>query len=76
LSVWPPRRGVLYVFERTPIADDIEYCRQLAEHGILAVLGTGFARPGYMRLALTASLVTIEGAIAGLGATFRSCQVT
>lgn len=66
--------GGLYVFVRTPIADDMEYCRRLTEYGILAVPGKGFAQPGYMRLALTANLAAIEGAIAGFEAAFRAAS--
>jgi aspartate aminotransferase len=49
----PRPQGSYYVFPRTPIPDDIEFISMLQEEGILAVPGTGFGRPGYMRLSLT-----------------------
>jgi aspartate aminotransferase len=64
--------GAFYVFAKTPIDDDWEFTRILSEHGILAVPGTGFGRSGYMRLSLTATLATIEGALAGFEAAFRA----
>jgi aspartate aminotransferase len=69
--VWRPE-GAFYVFVKTPMDDDREFTRLLSEHGILAVPGTGFGRSGYMRLSLTATLATIEGALAGFEAAFRS----
>jgi aspartate aminotransferase len=62
--------GAFYVFAKTPMEDDREFTRVLSEHGILAVPGTGFGRPGYMRLSLTATLGTIEGSLAGFTAAF------
>ena len=64
--------GAFYVFPKSPLADDREFTRVLSEHGILAVPGTGFGRPGYFRLSLTATLGTIEGALPGFAAAFRS----
>lgn len=66
--------GAFYVFAKTPIDDDREFTRVLSEHGILAVPGTGFGRPGYMRLSLTATLAAIEGAQAGFEAAFLSAS--
>jgi aspartate aminotransferase len=69
--------GAFYVFPKSPLADDREFARRLSEHGILAVPGTGFGRPGYFRLSLTATMGTIEGALPGFAAAFRlvSAQV-
>jgi len=44
-------KGAFYLFPKTPIADDVEFCRLLAEEKILAVPGRGFGAPGYIRLA-------------------------
>lgn len=49
----PRPQGAYYVFPKTPIPDDIAFIGMLQEEGILAVPGTGFGRPGYMRLSLT-----------------------
>lgn len=58
-------RGSFYVFPRTPIPDDIAFIGILQEEGILAVPGSGFGRPGYMRLSLTIPRETIERSLAG-----------
>lgn len=44
-------KGAFYIFPKTPIADDAEFCRILQEEKILAVPGRGFGAPGYIRLA-------------------------
>ncbi len=44
-------KGAFYLFPKTPIADDVEFCRILAGEKILAVPGRGFGAPGYIRLA-------------------------
>ena len=44
-------KGAFYLFPKTPIADDVEFCSLLAQEKILAVPGRGFGAPGYIRLA-------------------------
>ncbi len=44
-------KGAFYLFPKTPIADDVEFCSILAGEKILAVPGRGFGAPGYIRLA-------------------------
>ena len=46
-------QGTFYVFPRSPLPDDVAFIRILQDEGILAVPGTGFGRPGYIRLSLT-----------------------
>jgi aspartate aminotransferase len=58
-------KGAYYVFPRTPIEDDIEFIGILQQEGILAVPGTGFGRPGYMRLSLTIPRADLERSLAG-----------
>ena len=57
--------GSFYIFQKTPIADDIAFTRLLAAEGVLAVPGTGFGRSGYIRISLTIPLKKIEGSISG-----------
>jgi aspartate aminotransferase len=52
--------GALYAFPKTPIADDVAFMEVLTRHRILAVPGTGFGRPGYMRLSYCVDRPTIE----------------
>jgi aspartate aminotransferase len=57
--------GTFYVFLKTPIADDIAFVRRLANEGVLGVPGTGFGRPGYMRLSITVPREMILKSIPG-----------
>jgi aspartate aminotransferase len=61
----PHPQGSYYVFPRTPIPADIEFIGILQEEGILAVPGSGFGRPGHMRLSLTIPLPDLERSLAG-----------
>jgi aspartate aminotransferase len=61
----PRPQGSYYVFPRTPIPGDIEFIGILQEEGILAVPGSGFGRPGHMRLSLTIPRPDLERALAG-----------
>ncbi|MCI5143161.1 MAG: pyridoxal phosphate-dependent aminotransferase, partial [Candidatus Electrothrix sp. ATG1] len=44
-------KGAFYLFPKTPIEDDVEFCTLLQEEKILAVPGRGFGTPGHIRLA-------------------------
>jgi aspartate aminotransferase len=61
----PRPQGSFYVFPSTPIPDDVVFIGKLQREGILAVPGTGFGRPGYMRLSLTVSRAAIERSLPG-----------
>jgi aspartate aminotransferase len=43
-------RGGLYLFPKSPIADDVAFVRLLQEENILVVPGSGFGSPGYFRI--------------------------
>ncbi len=53
-------KGAFYVFPKTPIADDVKFVSILQEERILAVPGTGFGSPGYIRLAFCVPDEVIE----------------
>lgn len=55
--------GAFFLFPRTPIADDGVFCRRLAEQRVVAVPGSGFGRPGYMRLSYAVEPRVIESAL-------------
>jgi aspartate aminotransferase len=57
--------GAFYAFPRTPIADDVAFIRVLLKEGILAVPGSGFGRPGHIRLSLTVATETIRASLPG-----------
>ena len=44
-------QGAFYLFPRSPVPDDVEFCKILQQEKILAVPGTGFGGPGHFRLA-------------------------
>ena len=46
-------KGAFYFFPKSPIEDDVAFCRILQEHKILAVPGSGFGTPGHFRLAFS-----------------------
>ncbi len=60
--------GGMFVFPRTPIPDDRAFTDLLVRQRVLAVPGSGFGRPGYMRLSFAVEPRVIEGARAGLKA--------
>ncbi len=53
-------QGAFYLFPRSPLPDDVEFVRELQKFRILAVPGSGFAGPGYFRLAYCVDDATIE----------------
>lgn len=70
--LWPA--GALYVFPRTPLADDIRFTEMLLQERILAVPGSGFGCPGRMRLCFSVERATIEGALPGFRRVFAACE--
>jgi aspartate aminotransferase len=66
-----PPKGAFYVFPQTPVKDDVQFAAILQEERILAVPGTGFGSPGYVRIAfcvpddtITASAESFKRAVA------------
>lgn len=57
--------GAFYMFVKTPIEDDIEFCNLAKEKNILIVPGSSFACPGYVRIAYCVDYKTIEKALPG-----------
>ena len=56
-------QGGFFIFPKSPIPDDVEFCRIAVEKfNVLIVPGTGFGRPGYFRMSFSLPLSTIEGA--------------
>jgi aspartate aminotransferase len=70
----PRPQGAYYVFPRTPIADDVEFIGVLQEEGILAVPGTGFGRPGHMRLSLTIPRADLVRSLPGFERAVRKAR--
>lgn len=57
----PKPEGSFYLFPKTPGADDKAFVAFLAKFNILAVAGTAFGAPGYMRLSTSVPWSNIEG---------------
>lgn len=57
--------GALYAFPKTPGGDDAAFVHRLLEHRILTVPGSGFGRPGHMRVSFCVDRRTIELALPG-----------
>ena len=51
--------GAFYLFPRSPIADDVKFCREAVKYNLVIVPGTGFGCPGYFRLAYCVEESTI-----------------
>lgn len=57
--------GAFYLFVKTPIENDIEFCNLAKKKNILIVPGTSFGCPGYVRIAYCVAFKTIEKALPG-----------
>lgn len=55
--------GAFYLFVKSPIEDEAEFCNMAKEHRVLIVPGSSFACPGYIRMAYCVSYDTIVGAL-------------
>ena len=55
--------GAFYLFVKSPVADEKEFCRKAKKYHILMVPGSSFACPGYVRLAYCVSYETIVNAL-------------
>jgi aspartate aminotransferase len=66
--------GTFYLLPRSPIADDTEFCRQLAQHGTLVLPGNVVELPGYFRISLTASDDMIRRALPAFEAVLHAVR--
>lgn len=55
--------GAFYLFVKTPIADDIEFCNEAKKYNLLIVPGSSFACPGYVRIAYCVAYETIVNSL-------------
>jgi aspartate aminotransferase len=63
--------GAFYVFPRCPIPDDVAFIRELQQHRVMTVPGSGFGAPGYFRISYCTEDWVIEGSLAGFRAVAR-----
>ena len=52
--------GAFYLFVKSPVADEKEFCETAKKHHVLMVPGSSFACPGYVRIAYCVSHEQIE----------------
>jgi aspartate aminotransferase len=52
--------GAFYLFVKSPVADEKEFCNKAKAYNILMVPGSSFACPGYVRIAYCVAYETIE----------------
>lgn len=57
--------GAFYMFLKSPVEDENEFCAAAKKYNILLVPGTSFACPGYVRLAYCVSYETIVNSMDG-----------
>lgn len=57
--------GAFYLFVKSPIDDDVEFCNKAKEYNILIVPGSSFACPGYARISYCVSYDTIKNSLPG-----------
>ena len=55
--------GAFYLFVKSPVEDEKEFCSRAAKHNLLLVPGSSFACPGYVRIAYCVSYEKIEGSM-------------
>ena len=55
--------GAFYMFVRSPIDDDVEFCALAKKHRILIVPGKSFGCPGYVRMAYCVDYDTIVNSL-------------
>ena len=56
-------QGAFYLFVKSPIADEKQFCEAGKKYNILMVPGSSFACPGYVRLAYCVSYDTIVNSL-------------
>ncbi|MBN1369880.1 MAG: pyridoxal phosphate-dependent aminotransferase [Dehalococcoidaceae bacterium] len=58
--------GAFYMFPQIGDGDDIGFVGKLMDYGVLAVPGSGFGAPGYIRLSYCVEDEVLEGALRGI----------
>ncbi len=61
-EVFKPQ-GAFYLFPRAPIEDDVAFCRELQQHLVLVVPGSGFGMKGHFRMAYCVAPEVVDGAL-------------
>ena len=67
-------QGAFYFFPKSPLEDEVEFVKKLADEKVLVVPGRGFGLPGYFRISYCLPDSVIEGSIAGFEKAYHDCQ--
>ncbi len=67
-------QGAFYFFPKSPIEDEVEFVRKLAEKKVLVVPGRGFGSPGYFRISYCLPDSVIKGSISGFESAYNECK--
>ncbi len=68
-------QGAFYLFVKSPIKDDIDFCSKAKEFNILLVPGSSFACPGYVRISYCVSTETIKNSLQAFKKLANSLQL-
>ena len=68
--------GAFYLFVKSPIADEKEFCAAAKKYNILIVPGSSFACPGYVRIAYCVAYETIVNSPAEIRRAGKRIQIS
>lgn len=68
-------QGAFYLFPRSPLPNDIEFVQKALKYNLLLVPGSGFACPGYFRIAYCVDFKTIENSIPAFAALAEELKI-
>ncbi|MBU4566597.1 MAG: pyridoxal phosphate-dependent aminotransferase [Desulfarculus sp.] len=66
--------GAFYVFPKSPIPDDVAFCKLAIEQNLLLVPGSGFMGPGYFRIAYCCDDATIINSVGAFKRTLAAAK--
>ncbi len=69
-------QGAFYMFPKSPLEDDVAFVRELQQHRVLTVPGSGFGSPGYFRIAYCVVDKTLEGSLDGFRKTAQKFKLS
>ena len=67
-------KGAFYLFPKSPIENDVDFCALLQQEKVLAVPGRGFGAPGYFRLAFCVDDRVIERSAAAFANAMKNAR--
>lgn len=56
-------QGAFYLFPQSPMSDDVAFCREMQEHLVLGVPGSGFGLSGHFRIAYCVAPEVVDHAL-------------